>query len=445
MHCALKSTLILFFISFNQIAWSQGKCPGAESLSVSDITENSAVLNWIGGDEVITYNVHVKHGPQSTPFNFSATTSELSLAMEGLSAGSQYRFRVMTKCDKGSGGSSQWMDFTTLGESGTGSGDNGNDDGNTIPKGPCPKASNLAILEIDDTSAMLGWLGNDQNVSYQVDVHQKEHTPAYKLTETTDTTILYIDGLVPGGNYKFRVKAKCEKNSAGSSSWINFTTTGGDTTFQQCPKPTNLSVPGVTDSSALLTWIARDSVESFTLDVKSYQATAHFDLNVTIVEDSFLVEGLQPDGDYHFRVVATCIDGSTSGSSDWSKFRTLTSDTTSIDDDSGDEEGEEEEEEEEEEENIEQEVTFISETSIVTFPNPAVETITIELPTKELGFLTQIILSDVNGRIVYHTKLEGVPSYDRLPIPVQNLRNGIYKLMIKSVNFHQTKTILVQH
>ncbi len=443
MNCALKSTLILFFISFNQIAWGQGKCPGAESLSVSDITENSAVLNWIGGDEVITYSVDVKHGPQSSPFSFSATTSEISLTIEGLSAGSKYRFRVMTKCDKGSGGSSPWMDFTTLGESDSGPGNDGNNDGNGTLKGPCPKASNLAILEIDDTSAVLGWLGNDQNVSYQVDVHQKEHTPSYKLTETTDTTILYINGLMPGGNYKFRVKAKCEKNSAGSSSWINFTTTGGDTTFQQCPKPTNLSVPEVTDSSALLTWIARDSVESFTLDVKSYQATAHFSLNVTIVEDSFWVEGLQEDGDYHFRVVATCTDGSTSGSSDWSKFRTLPSDTTSTDDDSGEEDSEDEEENNEE--NTEQEETFISETSITTFPNPAVETITVELPTKELGFMTQIILSDVNGRIVYHTKLDGVPSFDRLPIPVQNLRNGIYTLMIKSVNFHETKTILVQH
>ncbi|MCB0688229.1 MAG: fibronectin type III domain-containing protein [Saprospiraceae bacterium] len=428
----LKSTLIICFFSIP--GWAQNSCPKADGLSVSDITETSAVLSWNGGDAVVTYNVDVKHGPQSSPFSWSTSTSETSVVVEGLSAGSSYRFRVMTKCDKGSGGSSKWVDFVTPGDPDTTTDEE--DGGGPQNQGPCPKASNLAILEIDDTSAVLGWLGNEENVSYQVDVKQKEHTPTYKLTEIVDTTILYIDGLEPGGNYKFRVKSKCEKNSGGSSSWINFTTTGGDTAFQQCPKPTNLSVPEVTDTSALLTWIAKDSVESFSLDVKSYQGTPSFSLSITIEEDSFWVEGLVPDGDYHFRVVANCSDTSSSGSSDWSKFRTLP-DTASM----------EEEPDPTDEGTIEPVDTGTvaqAEALIATFPNPAEESLTIQLPTEDLGYLTQIILSDVNGRIVYQTKLNGVPKEDRIPIPVQELRNGIYKLVIRSIDFHQTKTVLIQ-
>jgi hypothetical protein len=283
-------------------------------------------------------------------------------------------------------------------------------------------------------------LGNTENISYQVDVNQKEHTPTYKLSETVDTTVIYIDGLSPGGNYKFRVKAKCEKNSSGSSSWINFTTTGGDTSFQQCPKATNLSVPAVTDSSALLRWIAKDSVESFTIDVKSYQSTASFSFVVTIEEDSLWVEGLQPDGDYHFRVIANCTDGSTSGSSDWSKFRTLPKQDTSstTDSDAGNDSTA----------GIEfgdTNTVAQAETLIATYPNPAQESLVVELPTADLGALTHIILSDINGRVVYHSKLLEVPLEHQLPIPVQGLRDGIYKLVIKSYDFHQTKTVLIQH
>lgn len=424
----LKSTLLI--LACIEISSAQ-KCPKAEGLSAENIDETSATLSWTGGDEVVTYEIDVKHGPQSAPFSWSKTTDQTSIMVEGLNPGSSYRFRVMTKCDKGSGGSSQWFNFSTTGTSQ----DTSSGGGNPGNHGPCPKPSNLAIIEIDDTSATLGWLGNEENLTYQVDVKQMQHTPNYRLSETVDTTVLYIDGLVPGGNYKFRVKAKCEKNSSGSSSWINFTTTGGDSTFQQCPKPTNLSVPEVTDSSALLTWIAKDSVQNFTLDVKSYQGTASFSLSTTIEEDSFWVEGLVPDGDYHFRVVAHCSDTSSSGSSDWSKFRTLPSQDTTAGDTSLVEPGDD------------PDTSSVAQTEalVATFPNPAEESLTVELPSEELGYLTHVILSDLNGRVVYQIKLEGVPQENRLPIPVQELRNGIYKLMIRSVDFHQTSTILVQH
>jgi hypothetical protein len=409
-----------------------------EELSATDITETSALLSWEGDDEVITYNVDVKHGPKSNPFSYSTSTDQTSITVDQLTPGSSYRFRVMTKCDKGSGGSSKWVDFTTIGDADDG--DTSTDTSSANSKGPCPKPSNLTIIIIDDTSALLGWLGNTENISYQVDVNQKEHTPTYKLSETVDTTVIYIDGLSPGGNYKFRVKAKCEKNSSGSSSWINFTTTGGDTSFQQCPKATNLSVPAVTDSSALLRWIAKDSVESFTIDVKSYQSTASFSFVVTIEEDSLWVEGLQPDGDYHFRVIANCTDGSTSGSSDWSKFRTLPKQDTSstTDSDAGNDSTA----------GIEfgdTNTVAQAETLIATYPNPAQESLVVELPTADLGALTHIILSDINGRVVYHSKLLEVPLEHQLPIPVQGLRDGIYKLVIKSYDFHQTKTVLIQH
>ncbi len=408
----------LCFLLIPSPTWAQKKCPKAESLSASDIGDHSALLSWTGGDEVITYQISVKHGQGTSHYNFDASTEETSLAVDGLSAGSKYRFQVKTKCDKGSGGASQWFEFTTTGDPST------LEDSTYAPKGPCPKASNLAVLEVTDSSVLLTWLGNPENVSYQVDVHQKEFTPRFRLSEVVDTSVLAVDGLEPGGNYKFRVKSKCAKNSGGSSSWINFSTTGGDSTFTHCPKPSNLSVLEVTDSSALLTWIAKDSASSFELTVKSFQQTPSFSL-VEMLEDTFkLVESLAPDGDYQFRVVATCTDGGTSGSSDWSKFRTLPEEEVADTSGAAD-------------------TTTAEALAISTFPNPASREFAFELPVQDTT--TEIVISDVNGRVVYHERIaEGVLP-DTFVVPVDALIDGIYKLVITSGSTRLTNTILVQH
>ena len=325
------------------------KCPDLADLAAVDISDTSATLTWNNDPAYVSFKVTVMHTPQQANYKWSGTTSDTSVTITDLRPGRKYRFRVQASCDKGKS-NSQWVTFGTTGIDSTG-------------HGRCPKASNLAVLDVTDTSATLTWLGNPENVQYQVDVHQKEHTPQYRLSETVDTTALEVTGLSPGGNYKFRVKASCEKNSAGSSSWINFVTTGGDTTFNQCPKPRNLSVLEVSDTSALLSWVARDSAVSFDLEIKSFQGTPSYHFDTTLVDTFYFVSDLQPEGNYHFRVKANCTDTSSSGSSDWSKFRTL-EDTSS--------------------ESISTEVTTQA-ASISTFPNPVSEEFNIQLPTEKLG------------------------------------------------------------
>lgn len=512
---SLTFSLILLF-SINVRA--QNSCPKANALNVSSLTEVSAQLNWSGSDEHTSYTVDVMHGPQTPNFKYSTTTGNTEAAVAGLQPGSAYRFRVKPKCEKGSGGSSKWFEFTTAGEKPSDDKDSEGQGGAKCPKlvdievtnisdtsatlswsehsdytefavdvmhapqnpnykwstvtneteilvsdlkpgrsyrfrikascakgksnskwhtftttgidstghGRCPKASNLAVLDVTDSTVVLSWLGNPENVTYQVDVHQKEHTPQFRLSETVDTTALKVTGLVAGGNYKFRVKAACEKNAAGSSSWINFVTTGGDTTFNQCPKPRNLSVLDVSDTSALLTWIARDSIWSFDLEIKSFQGTASYAFDTTLMDTFYHVTDLQPEGNYHFRLKANCSDTSSSGSSDWSKFRTL-ADTSSGAGVS------------------ESDVPFeTTEATIVSFPNPVEEEFVVQLPIERMGALTYVILTDLVGRVVYEKILREIPTDANLFIPVDNLRPGIYKLMVKSTGIQNHKTIVVR-
>ncbi len=506
--------LISALVSQAELLSAQNECDKVDGLSVSNITEVSAELSWNGAPEHTSYTVDVMHGAQTSNFKFSTTTNHTTATVDGLQAGSNYRFRVKSKCDKGSGGSSKWFDFTTTGDKpDDGSGSDGpgkkcpelsglvainiDDTSATLswqgdeayqkfevdvmhaPQNPnfkwstttedtavlvdnlapgrtyrykikascskgksnskwhtftttgidstghgrCPKATNLAVLDVTDTSVVLSWLGNPENVSYQVDVHQKEHTPQFRLSETTDTTALKVDSLTPGGNYKFRVKASCDKNSAGSSSWINFVTTGGDSTFNQCPKPRNLSVLEVSDTSALLSWVARDSVISFDLEIKSFEGTPNYQFDTTLTDTFYLVDNLSPEGNYQFRLKANCTDTSSSGSSDWSKFRTL-ADTSSTD--------------------HEIPTEIVSESSVTTFPNPAESEFNIQLPIEKLGSLTMVTLADLQGRVVYHKKFDSVPSEANLTLDANLLTSGIYKLVVKSINFYDSKTIFIE-
>ena len=392
------------------------KCPELEVSEVSEISDTGAVLSWSGDPAYTSFKVDVMQAPQEAPYKWSTTTTDTSVILEDLEPGRKYRFRIKASCDKGKS-NSKWTAFMTTGVDSTG-------------HGRCPKASNLAVIDVTDTSVVLTWLGNPENREYQVDVHQKEHTPTFRLSETVDTTAIEVQGLVPGGNYKFRVKASCEKNSAGSSSWINFVTTGGDSTFNQCPKPRNLSVLEVTDSSALLSWIALDSVNSFDFTVKSFEKTTSFALDTTLMDTFYLLTGLESGGNYQFRVVANCSDTSSSGSSDWSKFRTL-QDTSSSS---------------AEVDTSTFPVTEVesAEALVTTFPNPVEQELNVVLPLEKLGSLSYVTLTDLAGRQVYNAKFREVPTNANLPIPVGEVAPGIYKLAIRSAGFSATKTIIIQ-
>ncbi|NND09061.1 MAG: hypothetical protein HKN87_22035 [Saprospiraceae bacterium] len=387
----------------------QGKCPDIQELTAIDVSDTGATLSWLGNESHRSYKVDVIHAPQNPNFKWSTRTSDTAVTLTNLSPGRTYRFKVQVSCAKGKSNSG-WHTFTTTGVDSSG-------------HGRCPKASNLAVLDVTDSSVVLSWLGNPENVVYLVDVHQKEHTAQYRLSEIVDTTILAVEGLEPGGNYKFRVKAECERNKAGSSSWINFVTTGGDSTYNQCPKPRNLSVLEVSDTSALLNWVPRDSFTSFHLNIKSIEGTQHYAFDTTLTDTFFLATDLSPDGNYHFRVVTECSDTSTSGSSDWSKFRTLAEDAN---------------------ENI-VEATPEFEASIATFPNPVEDNFMVELPLEDIGFRTTITLVNLDGQVVSQRILEETPKSPLQPLDVKGLRPGLYKLVVRSVGgFEDHQTIIVR-
>lgn len=397
------------------------KCSEPTDLNASNITETSATLSWSGHSAHLSYNVDVMQSAQTSNFKWSTSTSGTSTEVNGLEAGSTYRFKVQATCDKGKG-QSGWVEFTTTGEKSGGPGQSDGDKGNS---GPCEKATNLAVREVTDTTVLLTWKKDTSHTNYRLDVKSKNHTPHFNKTYELKDTFKLIQGLAAGGNYHFRILAECVQKSAGSSAWIDFSTTGGDTSFQQCPKPKNLSILEVTDSSALLSWIIQDSVKNFFLEIRNGTATPTYYKAATIQDTSYWAMKLSSNGHYRFRVRATCADGSTSGSSDWAPFTTLASGEVSGDDSSTvsdplSPDGKSNSQKQRKEKFV----------SVSVFPNPVDQVLNIAVPEEKQSDLTEIQLSDFSGKIVYQGKFDG-QNIQKVQIPVNEFKNGYYQLTMR--------------
>lgn len=443
----LLSLIVFSFIILLPTQIQAQKCPVPTGLSASAISDQGATLSWDVQDEHLNYDVSVMHGKNTPQYKHNESTPNNSIVLTDLSAGSNYRFKVKASCAKGKG-NSKWVEFQT-----TGSIETGDTVEVVTTNGPCPKVVNMAVLEVSDSSVLLSWRSDVQHVSFQVDVKSKNHTTSFNESNTTTDTFYTVEGLEGGGNYHFRVKASCASKSAGSSKWIDFSTAGGDSLFNNCPKPKNLSVLEVTETTALLNWIHQDSAGTFDLEIKSGSMTPSFSFATTLMVDSFLAEGLSPDGNYQFRVKATCGDGSTSGSSDWAAFKTLLvdrdtvlSDTTTTVIDTSTLAGVDMENRATSqsisqlsvrtENNIEE-----NNASLSVFPNPATASLAIAVQEKYLKKVTVVRLNDMMGKIVLQQKimdLDGPYSLD-----INDVKSGYYQLVVKSGNYLAQKMVYI--
>ncbi|MBU1102416.1 fibronectin type III domain-containing protein, partial [Patescibacteria group bacterium] len=88
--------------------------PIISSVSVSSITINSATINWTTNepaDSQVEYGLSVNYG-QQTNLNSTLTTNH-SIIINGLSAGTLYHFRVLSKDGNGNVAASTDYNFYT--------------------------------------------------------------------------------------------------------------------------------------------------------------------------------------------------------------------------------------------------------------------------------------------------------------------------------------------
>jgi uncharacterized delta-60 repeat protein len=180
------------------------------------------------------------------------------------------------------------------------------------PQIPSP---NIAS-EISSTSFKFNWasiLGINQ---YEVDVSNDNFVTflsGYQNTFLKDTT-LTVNGLTPGTNYQYRLRALNEQGASLSSITLNVLTLPA--------KPISIAASSINQTGFIANWQAVNGASNYLLDVSekadfSNFLTAYQNRSLNLTGEQ--INGLKPNTIYYYRVRAVNI----SGNSDYSNIITV--------------------------------------------------------------------------------------------------------------------------
>jgi len=170
------------------IGSSADGCDAPTGLSASNITENSATLNWNAVSGVSSYNLQWKLTTSST-WTTVSNINTTSYNLTGLGAGFSYDFRVESNCSNGTtSGYSDATSFITLGEGGYCISYGESTDYEYIQR--------VAIGSKGYTSGDNGGYGNFTNLSGKLQAgnsYTLRLTPGFKGSAYTENWTVYID------------------------------------------------------------------------------------------------------------------------------------------------------------------------------------------------------------------------------------------------------------
>lgn len=278
----------------------------------------------------------------------------------------------------------------------------------------CADATGLNAAILTATSSTLTWTAVAGADNYDVNVQNGTGNPIFMDVTTNDVagTSFIASGLTAGKNYKFKVRTNCGGDHSSWSPYFNFTAgfEGGGGT---CDVPTGLSVTGITSSGAVLNWIDVDAATTYRVRVEDGSGNPiDFVFNASTGANSFSVSGLNAASNYKFKVRSSCV-GDKSGWSAWKNFATAPL--------------------------REGELT----NTFSVFPNPATESINIQFVNNDLS-ASQLMIYDLTGKMVYQQLLQD-NNNGTINIPVSDLAEGIYHIMLTNGTSIQTEKLIVTH
>jgi hypothetical protein len=375
-------------------------CDAPNNFRLDSVDATNAWISWDAPDSLL-YLVTAGSVDSSLGFTYAETVGETRIHLEGLLSNENYSVQAKTLCSDGDTSmNSDVFIFQTL-------------DAPTEPMDSCQVPIG-EILEVNEESVEVSWTTSSENAFYLLEVENIGLAPHFNLITTSRDTSYLIDGLVSGGVYQWKVAGFCDGgNYSDCSPWMIFETPGEQE--NSCSPPTNLQALILGNGIAQLRWAESSEGLDYEVEVESLDTTPFYEQNSIVLEAQLNVEGLAPSGAYQFKVNVQCSDATISEDSDWVTFiNDISADTVMM-------------------------ASALTNHVQMAFPNPARTIMTVKMPEMLADGEAIVELSDMMGRTVMSDKNPRVAKADFMQFNVGNLREGIYKLSVRSSQgqFHE--------
>jgi phosphodiesterase/alkaline phosphatase D-like protein len=270
--------------------------PAAPSAVAATIISSSGfTANWSTASGASSYRLDVSSDNfASNVTNYQdLTVGGTSQAVTGLSAGTNYSYRVSAVNTGGTGASSNPVVVVTIPE--------------------IPLASDGTVIGITNFTAT--WSPVNGATSYRLDVAVDNafslYVPGFQSLAVASTSHL-VSGLIGNTKYYYRVRAVNQSGNSASSNLVSVTTVGSAPQSPRMSPATNISSTGF-----VANWIPSTNATSYLLDVSpdGFNSFVAGYQNLSVIGVAQIVTGLNPGIMYSLRARAVSAGGS-SGYSD---------------------------------------------------------------------------------------------------------------------------------
>lgn len=264
---------------------SSPACNPPSGLTVSSITTGGVTLSWGLVSGAVNYTLEYKLTTSSTWIVASSSLTSTSFNLSGLSAASNYDWRVKANCAAGSSGSTS-STFATA-----------------TPV--CNAPSDLSASSITNNSVTLNWSPVSGAVGYSLEYKLSSSSSWITVPGSLSTTSYSLSNLNSSSNYSWQIKTNCATGGSNFAS-STFTTTAPPV----CNAPTGLAVSTITSGSANISWSPVSGAINYTVEYKSNSTSTWLTVPGGQTTTSITLNGLNASSVYDWRVKTNCSSGS---------------------------------------------------------------------------------------------------------------------------------------
>lgn len=317
-HNAAHSRLAIDGSNSTFAVRTECSAPSISNVNVGSITQTSAVVTWStneSSDSQVEYGTTTSYGSTTSVQQTGGVTSH-SVTVSGLTKGTTYHFRVISKDSAGNKTTSSDFSFTTTGSSDS-----------TKPG----IIDTLTIKSVSGNSVTLEWVatGDDGSSgtasSYDIRYSTTAITASNWSSRTQatgepspaspgTTQSFTVTGLTAETRYYFAIRALDEADNISDLSTSSVTViTGVDTTV---PTIDNIVLSDVTETSAKINWTTNESTKHrFDYGTTNSYGSTVSD-NTFKTSHSVTLNGLNANTTYHYKITATDANGNSTNSGD---------------------------------------------------------------------------------------------------------------------------------